>query len=128
MATSGNALPGIDERPKMTTAQTKANFHTQLRLTYARWHVDAGGARAALLTKQGFCPAFRCYHTDWRFRMPTCKSCGEDVSELVSARVGGKTKKLCEDCADKAREEAEVAEASEGVVQQMMEFKGRRGS
>jgi len=33
---------------------------------------------------------------------------------------------LCEDCADRAREEAEVAEASESVVQNMMEFKGRR--
>jgi ribosome-binding protein aMBF1 (putative translation factor) len=60
--------------------------------------------------------------------MPICKSCGEEVSELVSVRAGGKTMKLCEDCADRAREEAEVAEASEGVVQQMMDFKGRRGS
>jgi hypothetical protein len=60
--------------------------------------------------------------------MPVCKSCGEEASELVSVRVGTKTKKLCEECADRAREEAEVAEASEGVVQQMMEFKGRRGT
>jgi len=34
--------------------------------------------------------------------------------------------RLCEDCADRAREEAEVAEQSEAVVQQMMGFKGRR--
>ena len=33
---------------------------------------------------------------------------------------------LCEDCADRAREEAEIAEASESVVQDMMGFKGRR--
>jgi hypothetical protein len=58
--------------------------------------------------------------------MPTCKSCGDEVDELVSVKVGGKTKKLCEDCADRAREEAEVAEASEGAVQNMMGFKGRR--
>jgi hypothetical protein len=58
--------------------------------------------------------------------MPTCKSCGDDVETLVSVKVGGKTKKLCEDCADRAREEAEVAEASESVVQGMMGFKGRR--
>jgi len=58
--------------------------------------------------------------------MPTCKSCGDEVDELVTVKVGGKTKKLCEDCADRAREEAEVAEASEGVVQNMMGFKGRR--
>jgi len=58
--------------------------------------------------------------------MPECKSCGQDVDELVTVSVRGKKKKLCEDCADLAREEAEVAEASEGVVQQMMDFKGRR--
>ena len=58
--------------------------------------------------------------------MPTCKSCGDEVEELVSVKVGGKTKKLCEDCADRAREETEVAEASEGAVQNMMGFKGRR--
>jgi ribosome-binding protein aMBF1 (putative translation factor) len=58
--------------------------------------------------------------------MPECKSCGEEVDELVQVTVGGRKKKVCEDCADRAREEAEVAEASEGVVQQMMDFKGRR--
>jgi hypothetical protein len=41
-------------------------------------------------------------------------------------KVEGKTKQLCEDCADRAREQAEVAEASEGAVQNMMGFKGRR--
>lgn len=58
--------------------------------------------------------------------MATCKSCGDEVDSLVSVKVDGKTKKLCEDCADRAREEAEVAEASESVVQGMMGFKGRR--
>jgi ribosome-binding protein aMBF1 (putative translation factor) len=58
--------------------------------------------------------------------MPICKSCGEDADALVSVKVAGKTKKLCEDCADRAREEAEVAEQSESVVQNMMGFKGRR--
>jgi DNA replicative helicase MCM subunit Mcm2 (Cdc46/Mcm family) len=58
--------------------------------------------------------------------MPTCKSCGDEVEQLVSVRVGKKAKKLCEECADRAREEAEIAEASEGAVQQMMDFKGRR--
>ncbi|HEX9295157.1 MAG TPA: hypothetical protein VF881_04965 [Polyangiaceae bacterium] len=58
--------------------------------------------------------------------MPTCKSCGNEVDQLVSVKIAGKTKKLCEDCADRAREEAEVAEASESVVQNMMDFKGRR--
>jgi len=58
--------------------------------------------------------------------MATCKSCGEEVDQLVTVKVGGKAKKLCEDCADRAREEAEIAEASEGVIQGMMGFKGRR--
>jgi hypothetical protein len=58
--------------------------------------------------------------------MAVCKACGDEADELVSVKVGGKTKKLCEDCADRAREQAEVAEASEGAVQDMMGFKGRR--
>lgn len=58
--------------------------------------------------------------------MPVCKECDGEVDALVSVKVGGKTKKLCEDCADRAREAAEIAEASEGEVQRMMGFKGRR--
>jgi len=58
--------------------------------------------------------------------MATCKACGEEVDQLVSVKVDGKAKKLCEDCTDRAREQAEVAEASESVVQGMMGFKGRR--
>jgi hypothetical protein len=58
--------------------------------------------------------------------MPVCKGCGNEADELVSAKVAGKTKKLCEDCVDRAREESEVAEQSESVVQNMMGFKGRR--
>ena len=58
--------------------------------------------------------------------MPTCKGCGEDVDALVSVKVSGKTKKLCEDCADRAREEEDIAKESESVVQNMMGFKGRR--
>jgi hypothetical protein len=58
--------------------------------------------------------------------MAVCKQCGEEVDALVSVKVGGKSKKLCEECADRAREEAEVAEQSEAVVQNMMGFKGRR--
>jgi hypothetical protein len=58
--------------------------------------------------------------------MAVCKSCGEEVDELVSAEVGGKTKRVCEDCAELAGEEAAVGEESEAAVQRMMEFKGRR--
>jgi ribosome-binding protein aMBF1 (putative translation factor) len=58
--------------------------------------------------------------------MPTCRDCDEEVDKLVSVKVDGKAKKLCEDCADRARENAEIAEQSEAVVQNMMGFKGRR--
>ncbi len=58
--------------------------------------------------------------------MPTCKGCGDEADELVTVKFGGKTKKLCESCADEVRESDEVAEQSEAVVQQMMGFKGRR--
>ena len=58
--------------------------------------------------------------------MATCKGCGEEADALVSVKVDGKAKKLCEDCADRAREASEIAEASESVVQGMMGFKGRR--
>ena len=58
--------------------------------------------------------------------MPICKGCGEESDELVSVKVDGRSKKLCEECADRAREAGEVAEASEAVVQGMMGYKGRR--
>jgi ribosome-binding protein aMBF1 (putative translation factor) len=58
--------------------------------------------------------------------MPTCRECDDEVEKLVSVKIDGKAKKMCEDCADRARENAEIAEQSESVVQQMMGFKGRR--
>jgi hypothetical protein len=58
--------------------------------------------------------------------MPTCRECNDDVTKLVSVKVGGKARKVCEDCADRLREEGEIAEASEGVIQGMMGYKGRR--
>ena len=58
--------------------------------------------------------------------MPTCRECENEVEKLVSVKVSGKAKKMCEDCADRAREQSEIAEESESVVQNMMGFKGRR--
>ncbi len=58
--------------------------------------------------------------------MPFCRGCDNEVEELLSVKVDGRRRKLCEDCVDRAREEAEIAEESEAVVQQMMGFKGRR--
>ena len=58
--------------------------------------------------------------------MPECRECKDEVDKLVSVKVGGKARKVCEDCADRLREQEEIAEASESVVQGMMGFKGRR--
>jgi len=58
--------------------------------------------------------------------MALCKECDNEVDSLMTVKVAGKNRKMCEDCADRAREEAEVAEQSESVVQSMMGFKGRR--
>lgn len=58
--------------------------------------------------------------------MPTCKECEDEVDELFKLKVGRRTMKVCEDCADRLREEMEIAEESESVVQDMMGFKGRR--
>ena len=58
--------------------------------------------------------------------MATCRECDDEVDELVRVKVGRRTVKLCEDCADRLREEMEIAEASEAVIQDMMGFKGRR--
>lgn len=58
--------------------------------------------------------------------MPTCRECKNEVDSLKSVKVSGKTKKMCEDCADRVAAEGEIAEASESAVQEMMGFKGRR--
>lgn len=58
--------------------------------------------------------------------MAHCKECDNEVDALVTVSVSGKKRKVCEDCADRLREEQAVAEESEGVVQRMMEYKGRR--
>jgi hypothetical protein len=59
-------------------------------------------------------------------RMPTCAVCKDEVDEVVTAMIGGKRKKVCEDCGDRAKESEAIAQESESVVQNMMGFKGRR--
>ena len=58
--------------------------------------------------------------------MPKCKECGDEVEELVRIKIDRRWVRLCEDCADRAREEMEIAEESESVIQDMMGFRGRR--
>ena len=57
--------------------------------------------------------------------MPNCKECKDDVDKVVTVKVAGKAVKLCEDCADRARESDEVAGESESVMRGMMGYKGR---
>ena len=49
-----------------------------------------------------------------------CKECGNEVDTLYTVKIGGKRKKLCEDCIDRTREEGEVALAASEVVRDMM--------
>ena len=58
--------------------------------------------------------------------MATCRQCENEVDRLVSVKIDGKPKKLCEDCADRLRESAEIAREGESVMQGMMGYKGRR--
>ena len=58
--------------------------------------------------------------------MPTGRSCDDDVDELVSVKADGRRIKVCEDCAERIAEEAEIAEMSESAMQNMMGYKGRR--
>jgi ribosome-binding protein aMBF1 (putative translation factor) len=58
--------------------------------------------------------------------VPTCKSCEDEVDELVSVKAGGRRMKVCEECAERLAEEEEIAEMSESAMQDMMGYKGRR--
>lgn len=58
--------------------------------------------------------------------MPECRKCGDEVESLVVVRVGGKRVRMCEECADRLREENEIAEESENVVRGMLGFRGQR--
>jgi hypothetical protein len=57
--------------------------------------------------------------------MPICKECEDEVDELFRVKVDGKFRKLCEECVDLAREEAEIAGEALGAMQDMMGYKGR---
>lgn len=54
-----------------------------------------------------------------------CAECEDEIEEVFRVKVGRKTRKLCEDCADRIREEDEIAGAAESAMQSMMEYKGR---
>ncbi len=58
--------------------------------------------------------------------MPVCRECDNDVDSLKAVKVGGKNKKVCEDCAERLAQDEAIAEESEQVVRKMMGFQGKR--
>ncbi|MBN1962493.1 MAG: hypothetical protein JW841_16290 [Deltaproteobacteria bacterium] len=54
-----------------------------------------------------------------------CQRCNEEADELFRTKVGHKTLKLCEYCADEVREEEEISASAETNMQNMMEYKER---
>lgn len=52
-----------------------------------------------------------------------CADCSE-TEDLKKVKVGRKTIKLCEDCADIRRENAEIAGDAQSAMMDMMEWKG----
>ena len=54
-----------------------------------------------------------------------CQDCGEEVDEAVPVKVGRKTLKLCEECAEIRQEEVAIAGEAESAMRDMMEYKGR---
>ncbi|MEM1417784.1 MAG: hypothetical protein AAGH15_22990 [Myxococcota bacterium] len=57
--------------------------------------------------------------------MPVCRSCQEEVDELHAVKVGGKRKRVCEDCLELIEEQAEIAAMSEDAIRDMMGYKGK---
>lgn len=54
-----------------------------------------------------------------------CKECGDEVEELHAVKKGRRTLRLCEDCADRIREEEEILADAESAIGDMMEYGGR---
>ena len=54
-----------------------------------------------------------------------CQDCDDEVDEVVRLKIGRKTLKLCEECAEIRREEAAIADEAQSAMQEMMEYKGR---
>ncbi len=53
-----------------------------------------------------------------------CADCGDEIDEVVKVKVGRRTLKLCEDCADVRREQAEIEGGAQAAMMDMMEWKG----
>ena len=54
-----------------------------------------------------------------------CKLCGSEVEELRTISVGGRTRRACEECAERLAETAEIQDAATGAMREMMGYRGR---
>ncbi len=54
--------------------------------------------------------------------MPKCSECKEDVDEVHRVRSRGKTRKLCDECAEITAEADEIAAEAENVIGDLMEY------
>ncbi len=54
-----------------------------------------------------------------------CAECGDEVETLVKVKLKSKTKKLCQDCADRVADEDVVSAEAESAMRSMMEYKGK---
>jgi len=54
-----------------------------------------------------------------------CQECDDEVEELVRIKIGRKVFRLCEACAERHQEQAEIADGAESAMREMMEYKGR---
>ena len=54
-----------------------------------------------------------------------CKLCGEEADELVSVKLDGKRRKVCEECAERIAEDSEIADEALGAMRDMMGYKGK---
>jgi hypothetical protein len=58
--------------------------------------------------------------------MPVCRECKEEVDELVTVKVAGRSKKLCEDCKERVEAQDEIGEETRSAMRDMMGWKGSK--
>jgi len=54
-----------------------------------------------------------------------CKECSEDVESLVTVQIDRKRARMCEECADRLREEGEINAVAQVVMHDMMAYRQR---
>lgn len=57
--------------------------------------------------------------------MATCFDCEDELDDVFKMKVAKKTIKLCEDCYDVRKEQAEIDGEAQATMMDMMGWKGR---